>query len=572
MRQQQHRWSRLAQLLKSVDGGSSHSELNGLRLDLMCESERAASLASLSSYYYGTQYNKLKFTWDGHHEGHGDADIKPGWHVPLSRRKPSARIDIPRMIVGRLTAMMLGEDGWPDVRVEGDDDAQDYVAALSRESKLQSKFGELRDRGGSCGTAVASFSFVNGKPRVAVHDAAHINVLEWADRYEKRPARVLEVYPFEKTVILEGRPKKKTYYYARYWDMDSETIWDPIPEEDAKAGTWGGLPRKTVVHGYNNCPVYWCQNRPDSMNEDGYSDYYNLTDDFDGINRLMSATMKGTIANVDPTLIIKDDPSNNPGNLRKGSENAIFSKGGAEYLELRGDSIKTSIELAKSIQQTTLDAASVLIPDIEYISARAQSAAALRMVYQPMVSQCDILRIQYGEFLKQILSGMLAASKMIENTPPGPVEAVNGQLIQQKPTVNLSPRITYKESESGQREVAAISPRNPGSSEFITLHWPVYFKPTHQDLQMTIDGVTAAIDKTISQRSAVQATATMFGITDIDQELKDIEADKQRDVELQGQLAEATAKQEPARGELGENKPRPAASGKSKSEKSKPKS
>lgn len=562
----------MAQHLKPDGSVAARGELSELRLDLMCESNRAAELSGLSSYYYGTQYNHLKFTWDGHHDGHGDADIKPGWHVPLSRRKPSARIDIPRMIVSRLTAMMLGEDGWPSVRIEGDDDAQDYVSALARESKLQSKFGELRDRGGSCGTAVASFSFVNGKPRVAVHNAAHINVLEWADRYENRPARVLEVYPFQKTVISEGRPKKKTYYYARYWDMDSETIWEPIPEENAKAGTWSGLPSSTVVHGYNDCPVYWCQNRPDSMGEDGYSDYYNLTDDFDGINRLMSATLKGTVSNVDPTLVIKDDPSNNPGNLRKGSENAIFAKGGAAYLELSGNSITTSIELAKMIQQTTLDAASVLIPDIEYISARAQSAAALRMVYQPMVSQCDILRVQYGQFLVQILTGMLSAAKKIENTPPGPVESINGQLIQQKPTVELTPRITYKEGENGRREVDGIRPRTPGNSEFVTLHWPVYFKPTHQDLQMTIDGVTAAIDKTISQRSAVQATATMFSISDIDQELKDIEADKQRDVELQAQLAEATAKQEPPRAELGNNQPRPAASAKSKSEKAKPKS
>lgn len=528
----------------------------------MCEEERSSNLAFLSAYYYGTQYSHLKFTWDGHHDGHGDADIKPGWHVPLSRRKPSVRVDLPRMIVSRLTAMMIGEDGWPEMRVEGDAEAEDYVSALSRESKLQSKFNELRDRGGSCGTAVASFSFINGKPRVSVHDAAHMNVLEWADRYDYRPARVLEVYPFQKTVIVEGRPKKKTYYYARYWDLNSETVWEPIPEEDAKAGTWVNLPSQTVEHNYENCPVYWCQNRPNSMERDGYSDYYNLTDDFDGINRLMSATVKGTIANVDPTLVILDDPSNNPGNIRKGSENAIFAKGGAKYLELSGNSITTSIELVKKMQQAALDASSVMIADIEYISARAQSAAALRMVYQPMLSQCDILRIQYGEFILQILGGLLSAAKKIEGSAPGPVESINGQLVQQKATVKLAPRVEYKESESGRREISGTKERAPGTSEFITLHWPVYFKPTHQDLQMTVEGVTTAIDKTISQRSAVKATANMFGIVDVDQELKDIEADKERDVELQAKIAEAT--NVAPKGELGTNKPRPAAKSKPK--------
>lgn len=547
----------MAQLPNSDSGADSYPELSGLRLDLMCESERTTALSRLGCYYYGSQYDGLKYTWDGHVDSVADADIRPGFHVPIHRRKPSVRVDIPRMIVSRLTAMMLGEDGWPDIRVEGDEDAEDYVSALCRESKLQSKFNELRDRGGSTGTACASFSFVNGKPRVAVHDAAYMNVLEWADRYEHRPARVLECYPFQKTVIEEGKPKQKTYYYARYWDQKSETIWEPIPEEDARSGTWmSSVANTTVVHNYGDCPVYWCQNRPNSKCEDGYSDYYNLTDDFDSINRLMSATAKGTIANVDPTLIIKDDPAQNPGNLRKGSENAIFARNGAEYLELRGDSIKTSIELAKKMQQSALDAASVMIADIEYISARAQSAAALRMVYQPMLSQCDILRVQYGQFLIQILEGMLTVAKKIINTPPGPAELIEGELIQAKPTVKLSPRITYKETESGQREVSGTQERTPGTAEFITLQWPVYFKPTHQDLQMTIEGVTQAIDKTISQRTAVKSTATMFGVQDVDQELKDIESDKDREVDRQEELAKATAQGTTAgqpRGELGDN-------------------
>ena len=152
--------------LPEIENASALNELFGLRLDLMCESDRTKQLSCLSSYYYGKQYDSLKYTWDGHIDGVMDADIRPGFVVPINRRKPSVRVDIPRMIVSRLTAMMLGEDGWPTMRVEGDADAEDYISALARESKLQSKFSELRDRGGSCGTACASFAFINGKPRV----------------------------------------------------------------------------------------------------------------------------------------------------------------------------------------------------------------------------------------------------------------------------------------------------------------------------------------------------------------------------------------------------------------------
>jgi hypothetical protein len=543
-------------LAQHPDQGSA-GELSGLRLNLLCESDRTKKLARLGSYYYGSQYDALKYDWDGYHRGYEDADIKPGFKIPMSRRKPSVRIDVPRMIVGRLTAMMLGEEGWPDIGVDGDEDAQDFTEALSRESKLYGKFNELRDRGGSCGTAVASFSFIDGKPRVAVHDAAYITVLEWADKYEFRPARVLEAYPYEKRVFADGKPKMETYYHVRYWDENSETIWEPIPKDAAVAGEWFELPSKTVVHNYGSCPVYWCQNRPTSQGEDGYSDYDNLTDDFDGINRLMSATLKGTVANVDPTLVVKDDPANNPGQLRKGSENAIFAKNGAMYLELTGDSIKTSVELTKRMQQGALDAASVMIADIEYISARAQSAAALRMVYQPMLSQCDILRVQYGAFLVQILTGMLRAAKKIIGTPAGPIEEVDGRPIQRKPTVELSPRVKYEETEDGRRKVVGTMPRAPGILENIRIKWQVYFKPTHQDLQMTIQGIVEGIDKVVSQRTAVKHVANIFNVTDVDQELKDIAGDRQRDIELQGQLHDETDGKDVNEGEMGTNKSRP---------------
>ena len=77
--------------------------------------------------------------------------------------------------------------------------------------------------------------------------------------------------------------------------------------------------------------------------------------------------------------------------------------------------------------------------------------------------------------------------------------------------------------------------------------------------------VTAAIDKTISQRTAVKATSTMFGVTDVDQELKDIEADKDREMDRQEELAKITEAAKPAgTGQLGENKSKPVSKAKPK--------
>lgn len=520
----------------------------GLRLNTFCDSERFKRLDQLDAYARSTQYNDRRYDWNGRlRAAVGDYDVDPGWYVPLNRRKPSTVIDLPKLITKRLTAMALGEEQWPEVNADGDVDAEDYVKTLAEVANLQGKLQELAERGTACGTFVGSFCYIDGKPRIGVHRAKHINVLRWADRDDLVIGAALKVYRYQVTGLVDGKPKLLTYYYARYWDEQEETIWDPIPEAYARDGTWSAKVRcVTAVHGYGFAPIYWGQNMPDSEAEDGLSSFDGLIDTFDSMNTLLSATMKGTIANVDPTLIIKDAPGTNEGLIRKGSDNAIYSEGGADYLEIKGTAVSTALDLLAKTMQYALDVTGVVLGDPNKMGSQAQSAAAMRIIYMPMINTCDILRTQYGNrFLVPMLTGLLKAAKLIGEAEPGPVYTTSdGRRVQEKPTVILPPKV-LTEREAGDppprtdptkpeapkapkpgKVTKKTVPRTPGESENLTLKWPPYFRPTAQDLQGAVDAAIKAKGQLISDETAVRSTAQMFDVKDVAEELTNIEAEK----------------------------------------------
>lgn len=504
-----------------------YPELRTVNLSYMCGSRRFAILDALEAYYRCTQYDGRKYDWNGAMRGYGQAaDIAPGWYVPLRQRRPSARYDLPRLIVRRFSSMIFGTERFPQIIVDGDEDAQDYVRALSKAAKLPAKMLELRNKGGAQGAAGVSFGFIEGLPRVTIHNAKHITILSWADRYEQRPKEVLESYSYQRTVWdqLSGKPKEVTLYFARYWSEDVEVVWDPIPAEVAREPGWmTKVKSTTTTHGYGFCPFYWVQNLPDCDGQDGDSDYEGQCDTFDEVNTLLSATGKGTVANVDPTLVIKDDRKNNTGQIAKGSENAIWSKGGAEYLELKGESLKAALALLAEYKQEVLDTVGVVLGDPDKMGAQVASAAALRVLYMPMLTQCDILREQYGGLMVQLLKGILLASKMIATQAEGPVGVTaDGQRVQDQPTVELPPRVVDGEAVD----------RVPGESEHIDLNWPPYFPNTWTDTEVAIKAIQAARGGTgpiISRKTAVENVAPLLGIADPEQEIEDMDEDRATD-------------------------------------------
>jgi len=523
------------------------ARLSGLRLDLLCQGARYDALDTAQAYIRGTQYAQRRYDWDGAFVGNpGEVPVQASYYVPQSARRPTVRRDLPKLIVRRLTAMAFGKEQWPEIKVPGDPAAEDAAKCMVELSSLQTKVVEARWKGGAAGVVCASLSFVNGLPRIKVHDAKHVRVLEWRDRDEFVVAAALKVYRYERWEIVDGKPKSVWYYSARYWDEEVEVAWDPISEKKAIDGTWAETVRsREVEHDLGRCPLRWIQNLPDSEQEDGLSDYDGMLGRCDAINYLRSATHKGTIANVDPTLVIKDDQTANTGVVRKGSGSAIYSKGGAEYLELDGSAVEAAEKLAQSIEQSCLDEACVVNADPHEIASKAVSGEALKVVYMPMTAQCDILREQYGKYMiRPLIIDMLEGARRIQNRPLGPtVTTDDGRVLQLQPTVILPPRYEEKSSKpdaEGKVEKTVITvERTLGESSDVQLNWRTYFPPTPDDISKMTTSAVQAKGVLISAKTAISYTAQVYGVKDIDNEEADIEAEKQATLEMMADNAPA---------------------------------
>ncbi|MEY5061178.1 MAG: hypothetical protein RIS45_1099 [Planctomycetota bacterium] len=480
-------------------------------LQRLCEGDRFRILDTAEAYFRGRQDDGKRYDWDGNIASSA-ADgvlIAAGWRVPHAMRKPRSRYDVGRLIVLRLTSMVFGQGRFPEIKIEDDEDAEDYVKTLARESRLATRMAEARNFGGAEGTACLSFGFVNGAPRVQVHNPKHVNVVSWADEDELRPSGVLKAYSYPVDIFddVAGRVVRKTFWKVRWWDTEREITWRGIPDNVARTEFWHRWENSVIVHGYGFCPFYWIQNRPCSGQYDGEGDFAGQEPTLDEINRLMSATTKGTIANVDPTLVVKADPTQNQGTIYKGSENAIFCVNGADYLELKGTAVQAAERQVDRLARSALEVSGVVLADPEKLSGAAQSARALEIIYAPMLSNCDTLRDQYGDHgIKPILLDMLRAARKL-----GPGAVV------------LPP---YIEKDG---ETVVVRERLPGKSEVLALAWSPYFSPTWSDISSAANAArTASGNKPIiSHKTAVAFTAKMFGVQDVDVELDAIKEEQE---------------------------------------------
>lgn len=508
-------------------------------LAYLCEGERFASLDKAEAYFRGRQDDGKTYDWDGRVRGYdGEGSIDAGFEVAHSQRRPDARYDVGRLIVRRLTSMVFGQDHFPELRVEGDELAEDYVRTLATESRLSTRMAEARDLGGATGTACLSFGFVAGRPRVQVHNPKHITVMSWDDEDELRPAEVLKAFAYSKSVYDPEQKKvvKRTFWRVRWWDKTREITWRAIPQEIAEDDNWqawgeGTTGRVEIVHAYGFCPFYWIQNRPCSAQYDGEGDFEGQESTIDRINHLMSATTKGTIANVDPTLVVHMDPTHNLGDIKKGSNNAIFSPGGADYLELKGTAVAAAERQIDRLIQGVLDVCGVVLADPGKLSGAAQSARALEILYAPMLANCDILREQYGEHgIKPLLLDMLRVARKFKSSMAS-YDPETGKATRMAVVLPLRMEHVENDTEEGYAEVAFE--REPGVSEQIALNWRPYFAPTWNDINAATNAAKSANGgkPTISQRTSVQAVSVLFGVKDVDAEIDQIEMEHEKDIE-----------------------------------------
>jgi hypothetical protein len=226
---------------------------------------------------------------------------------------------------------------------------------------------------------------------------------------------------------------------------------------------------------------------------------------------------------------VRASAANNDGVLRRGTDNVIWSEGGAEYLELRGGSTQTALVLLDRLRSYALDSCGVVLADPEKLSGAAQSAQALRILYAPMLAKCDMLREQYTEFgIKPILRDMLSAARKLATTSQELTTEEGERVVVVQP-VKLPPRVSEEEDGSTK-----VEERVPGTSEDLVCNWNPYFSPTWSDIKTAAEAAKLANGgkPVISQQTSVASVQTLFGVDDVHEEMERIAKDAEAEVSL----------------------------------------
>lgn len=465
------------------------------------------------SWYCGENYNSYKADWEGREEPDpvakdqiaSSAQLPPGYidarGLPLSYRKPSAPYRLPRVITNRFTGLLFSERHHPTVHVQGDQDTEDFINQLAKDSRLWQRMLGARSMGGGQGTVVLGFAFIDGKPRIDVHDARWCTPT-WKDRQSFTLESLEKRYMFSEAEIdpETGNWKDVDYWFRQVIDEQSDTLWEKVPVGDGEEPDWDRAEPRVIDHKLGFCPCVWVQNLPVEDDIDGESDCHGVYEMVQKIDQINSQVGKGILDNLDPTLVIVS--SARLAEIKKGSDNAIklpstaTTKNGdslgpseAHYLEITGAGIKEGRDTVREWRGYVLEVAQCVLSDEQEKSV--ETAFEVDRRYSAMIEKADMLREQYGECgVLRLLDMIVRAVRKL-----GMAQAEDGAVARR--AIILSPKVVT-DPDGTMRSVPHKLGKDGAKLE---LEWPPYFYPTPTDI---LNAITAA------------AKALMAGLVDLE--------------------------------------------------------
>ena len=563
-------------------GYSPEVGAQGFSPEAHVKSSRVQRLARLESYFRNRQHDHKTYDWSGHVL----AGFEPG-HQPLlstaqldyfphpHERRPAAPYRLPRRVTREFSSLLFGEGRFPEIRVVGDPDTQDYADALSTAQSLPLRMKHCRDVGGSSGTAGLSWRFWQGKPRCRVHPGSTIHCQEWEDFEERIPRVVTEIKQVEREVVdpKEGLVVRR-FWQRRDWTPVADVVFVDRAVDAAATEEWvvDESEGATCVHNEGFAHFIWIENAADfdGATGDGEADYEGTVEACDMLDIVFSATAYGGAKNLEPTLLLALEPDmlSKIRRVQKGADRALpvgTTGAGTKYLELSGASITAGIALTDRLREAILETCQVVIPDPDKVAAAGTSSVALKMLYAPMLAPASGLRAVYGRAIVQLLEQQIRSIRARQplvgedGEPVYPVAPGSGGLSESRLSLNdgepsgteetevalpspdeedlfvdLPPRVIEEQETdpatglpTGEKKITVV-PRKLGVGGAIELHWPEWFPLTAEDrAKDTTTLSTAAGGKAvISQKSAVEKAAQLHGL-DPAEEWKNVTAQVQ---------------------------------------------
>lgn len=492
------------------------------------DTARFADLYALHQQYQGEQFEERELDVCGFRR---DSPGVPGSarHSPsFDRRHPGAVWNLRAEVVETITDWTLSGESWCLLKVPGDEAAEASVLAISEAANLADTMEEARNICGAEGAVAVSYAFVDGRIQLETHHPFQTWVLAWENERLHIPAEVVEVYAEEDP--MAGRGDEESLVMRR-WTTTDEAIYRRV--KSRQDGSWVWVIEEVVAHGLGRCPVVWyAQGKAAPGQHDGVPDGNGTEGLIADANLLFGAGSSTTKRNADDTLVVKEDPSLNPGNVKKGAWNTIFARGGAEYLSQNGDSARTCVELAEKRAAQVHRASRVVVPTLEDLG-RATTGEAIKRLFQPLIKVAGKNRTGIARgLIVPLCRALLEAARTLSASFTVELFAPDG-----------TPITSF------------------GASSNVVCVWPNPVPPTSQDVATLVTALTTAVTgKIMSRKVAVTMLAALgtVPVANVDDELATIDEESKAAVDL---VAAAMAAGGPAPGEagdVGDEKPKAA--------------
>lgn len=482
-----------------------NKHLRGLQVLKIDETDRSQDLQHKRSFCGGHQHDHFLVNWTGASRepgmpyirarmaaqgfvpaavnSHGRSDV-PSW-----LRRPDCPVPLGRQIVGRFTEMVIGgADGQqpPELRVWGDVDTQEALKAVFKRARIWEALMAARDMTGAQGCSAILSGIVKGRPYVEILDPVNLWVAEWdQDVPWWRPKVVVEQLRVSREEVNpdSGKLEDVDYWETRAWTETETVIYEDVKVDDYREGDTLSVKTQTP-HGLQRCPVVWYTNSMDPNCPYGEPDYEGVYEQLDQIDRLQSQVHKASSANVDPTLVLKEDQRSRRRQLiQKGKVIGVPSDGDAKYLEITGSSIETAQkQLDREMEQVMNTVQCVVISSSN--STKLQSSEAMQMLWRPMEAKSSRLRIPLMTAIEELadvwcLFGEKYGFAMDLLGAKNDEKAKAGAIL-------LPPR------RDSEREDEEMKPHKLGKGGKFTIEFQPYFKPTPQQVASAAAAMSTA--------------------------------------------------------------------------------
>jgi hypothetical protein len=501
-------------------------------------SPRSLELEFRSSFFHAKQHDGRQYSMEASMIPAGGASVRttqplignsrPDQYVPMNARRPSSPYRLARKMTCDFTGMLFGQGRWPQMRCD-DESTQAAAEALVIAAQLPTRFIQARNFGGSSGTAAVSWRFRDGLPVVRAHRGSNIHVLTWADEDNQLPAHVVELKKKTRLAVdpEDGKLKPTAFWMRRDWTLEADVVFKPCPCVSDDPPVWEIDPEASVLHHDGECHFVWIQNLPsEDDTEDGACDYGETFEQMNELDTLNSVNVKGVVKNLDPTLLVRvsEDQLTRVGGsvgvVKKGSDNAIITdeKGGADYLQLNDNQMGE--RTINQQRQQILEVCNCIVLDPEKAAAAASSGEAQKLLYAPMITQCDVLRLQWGPAIARVINQMLRSWRNLRANPLSPEPANDieiplddegNPLEVEEPVEEYADLMLKPQCITDEAGVEKFVPHDPGAGD-VDIEWGPYFKPTGQDKQQITGalGSAAGGKPVLSQHSAVELAANLW--------------------------------------------------------------